>query len=178
MSGARYVRAAISLLACLAFRCAAAPPAGPSIPAPVPASPNAAAPSGCAVDVWIISWNTDTDGGFNDEDEVIASPEAHQRVEACSYADALRSWLDRAPEKSIKKPEKGYELLTDFGVVARITSSHGSDLVGVPGGCDWVRRNHKQFLQYDPSLFKTLMQPLTGAARRELETHLAHGCGP
>jgi hypothetical protein len=156
----------IVLLAFAAFSCASAPPAAPP------------APRGCAVDVWATSWNTD-DGGSNDEDQAIANAEVHEHVGACSYADAIRGWLDRAPETRVKKPEKGYDFSPDFRVVARITSSHGSDLVGVSGDCDWVRRNREQFLAYDPSLFKLLMQASTGAARRELEIYLGHsGCGP
>ena len=142
-------------------------------------SPNAVAPGGCSVDVWLISWNTDLDAGFNDEDELIASAELHEHLEACDYAAAIRGWLDRAPETSVKKPEKGYEFLTDFRVVVRVTSSHGSDLVGVNGDCDWVRRNRRQFLAYDPRLFEILKQRLSAAARRELDIYLGHpGCRP
>jgi hypothetical protein len=169
----------IALLACVAFRCASAPPAAPSPGAPGPAPSNAAAPGGCAVDVWMISWNTDLDAGFNDEDELTAAAEVHEHLEACGYADAIRGWLDRAPETAVKKPEKGYELLTDFRVVARVTSSRGNDLVGVNGSCDWVRRNRKQFLAYNQSLFRILEQPLSATARRELDLYLRHpGCGP
>jgi hypothetical protein len=169
----------LAVVALVAFSCASTPPVAPSPAVPGPAPPNAAAPGGCTVDVWIISWNTDFDGGLNDEDELSTYAEVHERLETCSYAEAIRSWLDRAPEKSVKKPERGYEFLTDFRIVARITSSHGSDLVGVSGNCDWVRRNRKQFLEYNPSLFKALMQPLSGVARRELETYLSHpACGP
>jgi hypothetical protein len=179
MNGATHARVTIALLTCVAFGCASTPPAAPSSGAPNPASPNTMVPGGCTVDVWIISWNTDLDAGFNDEDELIRNAEVHERLETCSDAEAIRSWLDGAPEKAIKKPEKGYEFLTDFRVVARITSSHGSDLVGVNGNCGWVRRNRKQFLEYDPSLLKALRQPLSGAPRRELETYLSHaGCGP
>ena|SRR6188474_2462630 len=174
MNGATHARITMALLTYVAFSCASTPPAAPSPGAPGPASPNAAVPGGCTVDVWIMSWNTDLDGGFNDEDELITNAELHEHREACSYADAIRAWLDRAPEKSVRKPEKGYEFLTDFRVVARVTSSRGSDLVGVNGNCAWVRRNHEQFLEYNPSLFKALMQPMSGVARRELETYLSH----
>jgi len=166
MTGMTRVRLTIAFAACVAFRCASAPPASPSR-------------GGCAVDVWMISWNSDLDAGFNDEDEMIKEAQVHEHLETCSYAEAIRSWLDRAPETSVKKPEKGDEFLTDFRVVARVTSNHGSDLVGVNGDCAWVRRNRKQFLAYDPSLFEILKQPLSAATRSELDTYLSHpACGP
>jgi hypothetical protein len=155
----------IALLASVVVGCASAPPAAPSS-------------GGCAVDLWIISWNAD-DAGVNDEQEAIEHPEVHERVQTCSYADAVRGWLQQAPAKTIQQPGKGYDVSPDLRVVARITSAQGSDLVGVNGNCDWVRRNRKQYLEYDPSLFKILMQPLKGAAQRELDIYLSHpGCAP
>ena len=179
MNGARHARVTVALLACLALRCRSVPPPAPLTQVPGPTPPNAAAPAGCSVDVWIISWNTDFDGGMNDEDEAIANAEVHEHVEACGYADAITGWLERAPSKTVKKPDGDYDFLTDFRVVVRITSSHGTELMGVSGNCDWVRRNRKQFVEYDPSLFKLLMQPLSRTAQRELDTYLSHaGCGP
>jgi hypothetical protein len=165
MNGAVHAGLTIALLACAGFGCASTPPAAPSS-------------GGCAVDLWIISWNAD-DAGVNDEQEAIDHPEVHERVETCSYADAVRGWLEHAPAKTIKQPEKGVDVSPDLRVVARVTSGHGSDLVGVNGSCDWVRRNRKQYLEYDPSLFNILIQPLQGAARHELDIYLSHpGCGP
>jgi len=165
MTGPAHGGLTIALLACVVVGCASAPPAVPSS-------------EGCAVDLWIISWNAD-DAGVNDEQEAIEHPEVHERVQTCSYADAVRRWLQQAPAKTIKQPDKGDDVSPDLRVVARITSGQGSDLVGVNGNCDWVRRNRKQYLEYDPSLFKILMQPLKGAAQRELDIYLSHpGCAP
>jgi len=178
MIGARHARVTVALLACLALRCRSVPPPTPSTQAPGPTPPHAAAPGGCSVDVWIISWNTD-DGGTNDEDEAIANTEVHEHVEACGYADAISGWLQRAPKKSVKKPDKGYDFSPDFRVVVRLTSSHGADLIGVSGNCDWVRRNRAQFFEYDPTLFQILRQPLSRTAQRELDTYLSDAaCGP
>src|SRR4051812_39482662 len=105
MNGATHARLTIALLACGAFGCASTPAAPSSGGVAAPASPNAAVPGGCAVDVWIISWNAD-DAGVNDEQEAIEHPEVHERVQGCSYADAVRGWLDHAPAKAVKKPEK------------------------------------------------------------------------
>ena len=135
MSGATHARLTIALLACVAFGCASTATAPSSGGVAAPASPNATAPGGCAVDVWIISWNAD-DAGVNDEQEAMEHPEVHERVETCSYADAVRGWLEHAPAKTIKQPEKGVDVSPDLRVVARVTSGHGSDLVGVNGSCD------------------------------------------
>jgi hypothetical protein len=169
MNGVRPARVTVVLLACLALGCRSVPGRAPS---------NAAAPGGCSVDVWIISWNAD-DAGTNDEDEAIANTEVHEHVAACSYADAIGGWLERAPKKVVKKPDKDYDFSPDFRVIVRLTSSHGTDLLGVSGNCDWVRRNRKQYVEYDPSLFKILKQPLGRTAERELDTYLSHAdCGP
>lgn len=151
-------------LACLA--CSPSPTAQPA--------PKAAAQPGCAVDVWIVSWNIDYDGALH-EDQVMIDATAHDHIEECAFADELRSWLDRATPAGIELPQPGSDWAGDVRLLARIVSSRGTDLLAIPFFCDWVRRNKKPLLKFDPGLLRLLFSRLSPPAREELRTAQRYG---
>jgi hypothetical protein len=137
-------------------------------PSAKPKPPPAAAQ--CAVDVWIDSWNNEHDGSMN-EQLVMTEGEHYDRIEGCDYADAIRRWADQAPPGTFEhaKPDSGPDDWDgDVRVVLRVVSSRGTDLIAIPFFCDWVRRNKKDILKFDPSLMKLVYAPLSERAKKEL----------